>query len=150
MPGTGFNSRRHADHGNNPKRIETPLTYQEANVKAKTMNHKGVAPHVTAGPCPQDPQSAGPAAAIIQSGSKMPGKRPKLLGNVYWVYFDPIAKEFACRRCPERRPLERGAMSGPIDADDFLGQMAAFERAHAKCATAQHAAPPLVSRRRAS
>jgi hypothetical protein len=80
----------------------------------------------------------------------MPPKPAKLLGNVYWAYFDPIAKEFACRHCPDRRPLERGAVSGPIDAEGFLEQMAAFERTHAKCGAAQHAAPPLASRRRAS
>jgi len=80
----------------------------------------------------------------------MPAKRPKLLGNVDWAYFDPIAKEFACRLCPDRRPLERGAVNGPIDAEGFLEQMAAFERVHAKCGASLHAAPLLASHRRAS
>jgi len=91
------------------------------------------------------------AAAVFPSSRMMkPAKRVKLLRKVNWAYFDPIAKEFVCRRCEALAPLERDAESGPIDTEDFLGQMLAFEKAHKKCGAAIQAVPSLVRRRRAS
>ena len=124
-------------------------------MKAKTINQRGGALHLTAGPSPKGAGGApaidhGEAAATFQGRNMKPAKRPKLHREINWAYFDPIAKEFACRRCPERKALERGAESGPINAEDFLEQMVAFESAHAKCRAAGHAEPSPASGRRAS
>jgi len=123
-------------------------------MKAKTINHRGGALHLTAGPSPKGAGGApaidhGEAAATIQGRSMKPAKRPEPPRKIDWAYFDPTAKEFACRRCPERKPLERGAESGPINAEDFLKQLAAFEKVHAHCREAMQA-EPLARGRRAS
>ncbi|MDR2561792.1 MAG: hypothetical protein LBC63_08500 [Holophagales bacterium] len=122
-------------------------------MKARTINHRGGALRGAAVPSHQGAGGAidqGAAAAAIQGRSIEPAKLPKLLRNADWAYIDPTTKEFACRRCAERKPLERRAGGGPIDAADFLEQMSAFEKVHARC-RADGQADPLPTRgRRAS
>jgi hypothetical protein len=83
--------------------------------------------------CPHTPHSPANAPPVKPTKPTI-----RLLRNVDWVYLDPTAKEFICRRCRDRRPFERATDSGPIDAENVLSQMRAFQESHSNCVETHH------------